>query len=212
MTDNSRCSTCGFLSYCFVVLQQQLQGQSSLDSVNKGRSGSVSSSIGSDLSSGHSYPKAPGSEREDSNVSDSFLFRLWGFHWVKWWGVFFPSCGGNSWSSTVFVFHVSSHLPRSLADRWGTTVDFTTSFLHSLRFSALRRMIFHSRPVHSLMSDWPWREYHVYDLVHMICNGRGWFILLAGWPDVCPFVCDLVVKTLLNVGVSFLFLFFFCFP
>ena len=45
----------------------------------------------------------------------------------------------------------SSYLPRSLADRWGTTVDFTTSFLHSSRFSAFRSSIFHSRPVHSLL-------------------------------------------------------------
>ena len=44
-----------------------------------------------------------------------------------------------------------SYLSRSLADCWGTTVDFTTSFLHSLRFSAFRSSIFHSRPVHSLM-------------------------------------------------------------
>ena len=44
-----------------------------------------------------------------------------------------------------------SYLSRSLADRWGTTVDFTTSFLHSSRFSALLSMIFHSRPVHSLV-------------------------------------------------------------
>ena len=44
-----------------------------------------------------------------------------------------------------------SVLSRSLADHWGTTVDFTTSFLHSLRFLAFRSSIFHSRPVHSLM-------------------------------------------------------------
>ena len=44
-----------------------------------------------------------------------------------------------------------SHLSRSLADRWGTAVDFTTSFPHSSRFSAFRSMIFHSRSVHSLM-------------------------------------------------------------
>ncbi|KAK7507793.1 hypothetical protein BaRGS_00000758 [Batillaria attramentaria] len=43
-------------------------GQSSIDAYNKGRSGSVSSSISSDFGSGHSYHKAPGSEREDSNV------------------------------------------------------------------------------------------------------------------------------------------------
>ena len=48
---------------------------------------------------------------------------------------------------------ISSHLiyPRSLADRWGTTVDFTTSFLHSSRFSAFCSMMLHSRPVQSLM-------------------------------------------------------------
>ena len=44
-----------------------------------------------------------------------------------------------------------SYLSRSLADRWGTTVNFTTSFLHSSWFSAFRSSIFHSRPVHSLM-------------------------------------------------------------
>ena len=45
----------------------------------------------------------------------------------------------------------SSYLSRSLADRWGTTIDFTTSFLHSSRFSAFCSSIFHSRPVHSLI-------------------------------------------------------------
>ena len=44
-----------------------------------------------------------------------------------------------------------SYLSRNLADRWGTTVDFTTSFLHSSRFSSLRSTMFHSKPVHSLM-------------------------------------------------------------
>ena len=44
-----------------------------------------------------------------------------------------------------------SYLSRSLADHWGTTVDFTTSFLHSSQFSAFRSSIFHSRPVYSLM-------------------------------------------------------------
>ena len=47
--------------------------------------------------------------------------------------------------------HLHLHLSRSLAGRWGTTVDSTTNFLHSSRFSALRSMVFHSRPVHSLM-------------------------------------------------------------
>ena len=44
-----------------------------------------------------------------------------------------------------------SYLSRSVADRWGTTVDFTTRFLHSSQFLGFRSMIFHSRPVHSLM-------------------------------------------------------------
>ena len=43
------------------------------------------------------------------------------------------------------------HLSLSLADHWGTTGDFTTNFLHSSQFSAFRSMMFHSRPVHSLM-------------------------------------------------------------
>ena len=46
---------------------------------------------------------------------------------------------------------ISIYLSHSLADHWGTTVDFTTSFLHSSQFSAFCSMIFHSRPVHSLM-------------------------------------------------------------
>ena len=43
------------------------------------------------------------------------------------------------------------HPSHSLADCWGTTVDFTTSSLHFLWFSAFHSMVFHSRPVHSLM-------------------------------------------------------------
>ena len=48
-------------------------------------------------------------------------------------------------------FCFASYLSRSLADRYVTTVDYTTSFLHSSRFSAFSSSIFHSRPVHSLM-------------------------------------------------------------
>ena len=50
----------------------------------------------------------------------------------------------------VTLLILFSYLSRSLADGWGTTVDFTTSFLHSSGFSAFHSMIFHSRPVHSL--------------------------------------------------------------
>ena len=53
----------------------------------------------------------------------------------------------NAWMHlTQGHFQILSYLSCSLADRWDTTVDFTTSFLHS---SAFHRMIFHSRPVHS---------------------------------------------------------------
>ena len=48
-------------------------------------------------------------------------------------------------------YHLHLHLFRSVADCWGTTGDFTTNFLHSSRFSAFRSVVFHSRPVHSLI-------------------------------------------------------------
>ena len=51
----------------------------------------------------------------------------------------------------VMLCYLILSLSRSLADRWATTVDFTTSFINSWRFSAFHSMIFHSRPVHSLM-------------------------------------------------------------
>ena len=51
----------------------------------------------------------------------------------------------------ILSYLILSYLSRSLADLWGTTVDFTTSFLHFSRFPAFRSMIFHSSPVHSLM-------------------------------------------------------------
>ena len=44
-----------------------------------------------------------------------------------------------------------SYLSCSQADCWGTTIDFTIGFLHSLRFLAFGSSIFHSRPIHSLM-------------------------------------------------------------
>ena len=63
-----------------------------------------------------------------------------------------PSVPGTDFSPVCFFFLlILSYLSRSLVDSWGTSVDFTTSVLHSLRFSAFRSMIFHSRPVHFLM-------------------------------------------------------------
>ena len=40
---------------------------------------------------------------------------------------------------------IISYLSRSLADHWGTTVEFTTSFLHSSRFSAFHFRMFHGK-------------------------------------------------------------------
>ena len=53
---------------------------------------------------------------------------------------------------TFSIWLMSSRLLLILSiPHWGTTVDFTTSFLQSSRLSAFRSKIFHSRPVHSLM-------------------------------------------------------------
>ena len=45
----------------------------------------------------------------------------------------------------------SSHLSLSCEDRWGTTDDFATSFLHFFLFSTALWDLANSRPVHSLM-------------------------------------------------------------
>ena len=50
----------------------------------------------------------------------------------------------------ILSYLILSYLSCSLADRWGTTVDFKTSFFHSSLFSVFCS-IFRSRPVHSLM-------------------------------------------------------------
>ena len=52
---------------------------------------------------------------------------------------------------TPLCLHLHLRLSRSLYHRWATTVDSITIFLHSLRFSAFSSMLFHSRPVHSMM-------------------------------------------------------------
>ena len=67
---------------------------------------------------------------------------LWGGFFMFSWDI--PAT--SPLPSVIFL----SYLSRSLADCWGTAVDFTTSFLHSSQFSSFRSMVFHSRPVHSL--------------------------------------------------------------
>ena len=62
-----------------------------------------------------------------------------------------PLAAGLFRGRVIPSYLILSYLSRCLADRWCITVDFTTSFLHSSRFSAFRSMMFHSRPVHSLM-------------------------------------------------------------
>ena len=48
-------------------------------------------------------------------------------------------------------YHLHLSLSHSLADCLGPTVDSTTNLLHSSLFSAFHSMMFHSRPVHSVM-------------------------------------------------------------
>ena len=84
-----------------------------------------------------------------------------GFEWnlvylgdlLVWWTSYSLYLVHLSYSRerTLLISYLLSCLSRSLADRLGTTVDLTTSFLHSSRFSAFRSMIFYSRPVHFLM-------------------------------------------------------------
>ena len=51
----------------------------------------------------------------------------------------------------VGLSHLSSHLSLNYEGRWGTTDDFTTSFLHSSLFSTALWDLANSRPVNSLM-------------------------------------------------------------
>ena len=60
----------------------------------------------------------------------------------KWKG-----CLVCEWISLHSVRQLSSYLSRILADRWGTTVEFTTSFLYSLWFSAFHSSIFKASPL-----------------------------------------------------------------
>ena len=59
----------------------------------------------------------------------------------------------RSWSVTRAIFVRGSHLlyPLTVRCRWGTTDDFTTSFLHFSLFSIALWDLANSRPVHSLM-------------------------------------------------------------
>ena len=81
---------------------------------------------------------------------------------------------------------ILSYLSRSLADCWGTTVDFTTSFLHSTQFLAFRSSIFHSRPVHSVMLS----SHHFFCLpLHLAPWTIPYRIVLASSDDhvTCPY-------------------------
>ena len=67
-----------------------------------------------------------------------------------------PKSHGYLWEKQIYgTFLLPILSIPYLTDCWGTTVDFTTSFLHSSRFSAFRSMLFHSRPVHSLVLSSP---------------------------------------------------------
>ena len=59
----------------------------------------------------------------------------------------------NSFRIYTGYLIISSHLSLNLEGRWGTTDDFTTSFLHFSLFSTAFWDLANSRPVHSLMSS-----------------------------------------------------------
>ena len=50
------------------------------------------------------------------------------------------------------IFHLSSHLSPNRESRWGTTDDFSTSFLHFFLFSTALWDLANSRPVSSLIT------------------------------------------------------------
>ena len=84
---------------------------------------------------------------------------------------------------------ILSYLFRSLADRWGTTVHFTTSFLHSSWFSAFQSSIFKASPLFDVVfPSFPWGFNWQPAFSWFSCNrlwGRLWRIpLLAYCPDV----------------------------
>ena len=56
----------------------------------------------------------------------------------------------KEWIQNFRHFH-HHHLSLNCEGRWGTTVDFTTSFLHFSMFSTALWDLLNSRPVHSLM-------------------------------------------------------------
>ena len=87
-----------------------------------------------------------------------------------------------------------AYLSRSLADRWGTTVDFTTISLHFSRFSAFRSMIFHSRPVHSLMLSS--HRFLCLSLLLPPLTGPCWIVLASPNDRVtCPYHSSLRLFT-----------------
>ena len=49
------------------------------------------------------------------------------------------------------IFHLSSHLSPNRESRWGTTDDFSTSFLHFFLFSTVLWDLANSQPVHFLL-------------------------------------------------------------
>ena len=56
----------------------------------------------------------------------------------------------NGWKRS-FSPLISSHLSLNREGRWGTTDDFSTSFLHFSLYSTALRDLANSKPVHSLM-------------------------------------------------------------
>ena len=75
--------------------------------------------------------------------------------------------------SDLLYLLILSYLSHSLADHCGTTVDFTTSFLHFWRFSAFCSIVFHSRPV---------RLYHV--RLNTFVQLQAVILFKLKWPQI----------------------------
>ena len=88
--------------------------------------------------------------RSVSTLEGGMTWQTWVLFPLSPWIFFLVESSYLILSYLILSYLILSYLSRSLTDHWDTTVDYTTSFLHSSRFSAFRSMIFHSRPVHSL--------------------------------------------------------------
>ena len=109
-----------------------------------------------------------------------------------------PSRGGTQRRGREGVTDISIlrlrlhlHLFLNRGDRWGTTDDFTTSFLHFSLFSTALWNLSNSRPVHSLMlPSHPFSSVHLVFFSLSLCLARWfWLDLMSGRHVLTTSVC-----------------------